>query len=167
MKREVKIEFAEAIGKLPLRKLTKDEKRKIQEERAEKYHQRSKNSKIDDILIGFRFSLLNYSKLENPTKIILLGQFINSIIKEINSIDDVKIRKEDFARYLDISPSNIHKYLNGTRKFNIDHTLRFERIFKIQAQIFLQIQSKNELIEQKRKSVGEYDKYSFNDLVKA
>ncbi|GAA0873919.1 hypothetical protein GCM10009118_21970 [Wandonia haliotis] len=159
MKKDKKIEFDDVIGGNISKELTKKEHDSIREYRRRLYEKRSSEEKINDILTGFRFSLKNYADNENPEDIILLGQFLNSLLKQI------KIKKGAFAEYIDISPRNINKYFNGERKFSIEHALMLEKLFKINAEILLEVQLKNELIEAKRSHRGEYDKFNLSDLL--
>jgi plasmid maintenance system antidote protein VapI len=159
MKKDKKIEFDDVIGGNISKELTKKEHDLIREYRRQLYEKRSSEDKINDILTGFRFSLKNYADNENPEDVILLGQFLNLLLKQI------KIKKGAFAEYIDISPRNINKYFNGERKFSIEHALMLEKLFKINAEILLEVQLKNELIEAKRSHRGEYDKFNLSDLL--
>lgn len=159
MKKDKKMDFDDVIGGNITNELTKKEHDSIREHRRRLYENRSSEEKINDILTGFRFSLKNYADNENPEDIILLGQFLNILLKQI------KIKKGVFAEYIDISPRNINKYFNGERKFSIEHALILEKIFKINAEILLEIQLKNELIDAKRSHRGEFDKFNLSDLL--
>lgn len=159
MKKNKEIDFDDVIGGNIAKELTKKEHDAIREYRRQLYEKRSSEEKINDILTGFRFSLKNYADNENPEDIILLGQFLNLLLKQI------KIKKGVFAEYIDISPRNINKYFNGERKFSIEHALILEKLFKINAEILLEIQLKNELIDAKRSHQGEFDKFNLSDLL--
>ena len=159
MEKNKKIDFDDVIGVNSSNELTKKEHDSIREYRRQLYEKRSAEDKINDILTGFRFSLKNYVDNENPENVILLGQFLNSLLKQI------KIKKGAFAAYIDISPRNINKYFNGERKFSIEHALMLEKLFKINAEILLEVQLKNELLEAKRSHRGEYDKFNLSDLL--
>lgn len=161
-KNKVDIEFDDIIGSPDHKvELTVAERDLLREYRANLYNKRSREDKIDDILTGFRFSLRNYAETENPEKIIQLGEFLYELLNEI------KIKKGAFAEYIDISPQNINKYFNGDRKFAIEHLLKFEKLFDVHAEILLEIQLKNELIQIKQSHKGEYDKYKLEDLLTA
>lgn len=154
-------EFDDLIGSQTPRELTKTEHDQIREYRRKLYAERSREDQIKDILLGFRFSLLNYIEKENPEKIILLGEFLDQLLHQ------VKIKKGLFAEYIDISPRNINKYFNGERKFTIEHALKLEKLFDVRAEVLLEIQLRNELIQMKRSHKGEYDKYKLQDLLTA
>ena len=159
MKKSKKIEFDDVIGGSTSTELTKKEHDSIRAYRRELYEKRSSEEKLNDILTGFRFSLKNYVDRENPDNIILLGQFLTILLKQI------KIKKGTFAKYIDISPRNINKYFNGERKFSIEHALMFEKLFNVNAEILLEVQLKNELIEAKRAHRGNYDTLNLRDLM--
>lgn len=158
-KNTINIEFDDVIGLSKQKELTKKEHDLIRESRLKLFDKRSSEEKINDIMTGFRFSLRDYVETENPENVINLGQFINTLLKQ------VKIKKGVFAAYINISPQNINKYFNGDRKFSIEHALKLEKLFDIEAKILLEIQLKNELIETKRSYKGEYDNYNLNDLL--
>ena len=88
MKKNKKIDFDDVIGGNISKELTKKEHDVIREQRRQLYEKRSSEEKINDILTGFRFSLKNYADNENPDDIILLGQFLDVLLKQI------KINKE-------------------------------------------------------------------------
>lgn len=152
-------EFDDVIGLNKEMLLTKDEHIQVREYRRKLYEDRSNEDKINDILTGFRFSLKNYAENEDPDDVILLGHFLNKLLKKLN------IKKGVFAEYIDISPRNINKYFNGDRKFSIDNALKLEKLFDVHAEIFLEIQIKNELIQTKRSKEGAYDKFNLKDLL--
>ncbi|MNU52197.1 helix-turn-helix protein [compost metagenome] len=158
-KDKIDIEFDDVIGAQTPKELSKKEHDQIREHRLKLYNERSREDQIKDILLGFRFSLMNYVEKENPENIIHLGDFLDALLSQI------KIKKGLFAEYIDISPRNINKYFNGERKFSIEHALKLEKLFDVHAEILLEIQLKNELIQTKRSHKGEYDKYNLNDLI--
>lgn len=158
-KDSINIEFDEVIGLNSQKELTKKEHDLIRENRLKLFDNRSPEDKVNDVLTGFRFSLRNYAKNENPEDVIMLGHFLNMLLKQIN------IKKGVFAKYINISPRNINKYFNGERKFSIEHALKLEKLFDVHAEILLEVQLKNELIETKRSHEGAYDNYNLNDLL--
>lgn len=159
MKKET--EFDDIIGAKRPKELSQKEYDEVREYRDKLYHERSHEDRIKDVLLGFRFSLRNYVENENTKEVILLGDFLNKLLDELN------IKKGLFADYIDISPRNINKYFNGERKFTIEHALKIGRLFDVRAEILLEIQLKNELIQVKQSHQGEYDHYKLEDLLTA
>ncbi|MNK05388.1 helix-turn-helix protein [compost metagenome] len=161
-KDKVDMEFDDTIGNPNYEhQLTKAEHDQVREYRENLYNKRSREDKIKDILLGFRFSLEDYAETDNPDKIIELGYFFYALL------DQIKIKKGAFAEYIGISSQNINKYFNGDRKFAIEHLLKLEKLFDVHAETLLEIQLKNELIQMKRSHKGEYDKYKLEDLLPA
>lgn len=139
-KSDKNIDFDELIGDENHTESSKDAQTSVAEYRRNLYKSKSSEEKIKDALTGFKFSLINYSSNERPDEIILLGEFINNFLKEIN------LKKGAFANYLEISPRNLNKYFNNDRKFTIEHIIKIENLFEVEAEILLEIQWKNELI---------------------
>lgn len=161
-KNKIDKEFDELIGNPNYEyKLTKEEHDQVREYRENLYNKRSREDKIKDVLLGFRFSLEDYAETENPKKIIELGDFLYELLGQI------KVRKGAFAEYIEISPRNINKYFNGERKFTMEHLLKLEKLFNVHAETLLEIQVKNELIQIKQSHKGAYDKYKLEDLLTA
>ncbi|GAA0892866.1 hypothetical protein GCM10009122_25450 [Fulvivirga kasyanovii] len=158
-KDKINNEFDEIIGGQESRELTKNEHDKIREHRRKLYEERSSDDKVNDILTGFRFKLRNYADDKGSGNVVLLGEFIDAILSQM------EIKKKHFAEYIDISPRNINKYFSGERKFNIDHALKLESMFGISAKILLEVQLKNDLLKAKASNKDEYNKYQLKDLL--
>jgi len=90
---------------------------------------------------------------------------IEDFVKEFLAV--LNINKTAFARYIDIDISNLNKYYSSERRFNSELALKFGHFFHTPANIWLQIQSKNEiLILQKEEQAGDkYRKYDYEKLL--
>lgn len=77
------------------------------------------------------------------------------------------INKTTFANYIEIDISNLNKYYSSTRRFNSELALKFGHFFHTPANIWLQIQAKNEiLILQKEELANDkYVKYDYERLL--
>ena len=84
-------EFDEVIVGVAPSDISKKEHDAVRAYRLKLYEERSSADKIDDILTGFKFRLDNYVANENPKDIIHLGQFLNTLLDQIN------IKKVRFA----------------------------------------------------------------------
>ena len=73
------------------------------------------------------------------TRTIEAGQFHNDILKIYN------IKKNRFAKYIGLSEPVLHALLKGNRKVNNDIAKKLELIFKIDAQAWLYIDTKNDI----------------------
>ena len=158
-KDKIDLNFDDIIGVESTTAFSKSEHDKIRAYRRNLFANRTAQERLDDILTGFRFNVNDYAEQENPKEIIHLGQFFSALLSQIN------IKKGRFAEYIEISARNINKYFSGERKFNIDHALKLEKLFNINAQKFLEIQIKNELLSAKNAKKGKYDKYNLDDLL--
>lgn len=100
----------------------------------------------------------NESNAENAVRIL---DFIKMYLKTLN------ITKKEFARFLEMQDSNLHKYLTGERKLNAEIALKLGSFTHTKPEYWYRIQVKNELMElnkEKRKAQS-YNKYDFKNLV--
>ncbi len=116
-----------------------------------------KEERIRIALIGLKFQIEDY--LQSDKEIIPIGNFVKKFINLL------EIKQVDFARYLEIRPSNLSKILNGERRVTTDMAVILEKLSKIDAELWLRIQSKNE-IRQVEKSYSDGDKeYNLMELI--
>lgn len=153
------MEFDEVIGSQEEIILSEQEAELIRTHRKKLFGDRTEQDRINDVLIGLRFSLVRYLETQESKEINTLGMYLRDVLDQLN------VKRGVFAEYIEISPRNINKYFIGERKFTIDHALKFEQLFRVPAEIFLEVQIKNELIEAKRSSRKTYEKFDLNDLL--
>ena len=157
--RKENMEFDELIGSQEEVKLSNPDIELIRSHRKKVLEDRTEKDRINDILTALRFSLMRYLNSQDSDKIVMLGDYLVDLLNQLN------IKRGVFAEYIEISPRNINKYFSGERKFIIDHALKFEQLFQIPAEIFLEVQVKNELMEAKQSSRKNYEKYDLKDLL--
>lgn len=157
--REEIMEFDEVLGSQEEIKLSDQDIALIRSYRKKFFEERTEKDRISDRLTALRFSLMKYLDSQDSDHILGLGDFL------VDLLDQLKIKRGVFASYIEISPRNINKYFGGERKFTIDHALKFEQLFQVPAEIFLEVQLKNELLKAKRSSRKTYEKYDLNDLL--
>jgi len=77
------------------------------------------------------------------------------------------ITKKDFARYLDMQDSNLHKYLIGERKLNAKVALKLSYFTRTKPEYWYGIQIKNEITELRKeeKNNKEYEKYDYSKML--
>jgi plasmid maintenance system antidote protein VapI len=158
MKKEIN-NFDDIIGSEKTKEFTKKEHDNFRAHRKALYARRKQKDKIDDMLEGFRFALKNYAAQEEPEEVILFGTYLDNLLSEMN------IKKVDFANYIAINPRNINKYLNGERKFNTEHALKLEQLFKINAKTILEVQLMNEVLIAKQRKNNNFNDLNLNDLL--
>jgi len=87
------------------------------------------------------------------------GHFIQQIL------DFHDIPQQKLANYLGLNKSNFSALMSGSRKLNFDLALKLAHIFGISAELWLQIQNKNELHRLSQANREEYEKYSLKGLL--
>ena len=151
--------FDDAVGSPKNPDLSKQQHDAIRAARKAIHENKPYLDKIEDLLDGFRFSIQRNASGLQTTEGKNFGQYLNDLLSEMN------IKRSTFAKYIQISPRNINKYLNGERKFNIEHALMLEKIFKINAKTVLALQWNNEIAKAKKNR--SLDDLSLNDLLDA
>jgi len=119
----------------------------------------NEEERMKNEFLSIRFQMESYLNATTD-KIILSGEFIEKFLKVI------KIKKRDFAKYINYKESNLSALLKGRRKINTDIALKLGKIFKMNPEIWLHLESKNELIGETKDKKEDYDKYSLQDLLK-
>lgn len=119
----------------------------------------SDEERIQNQIIGIKFSINKYLNDSLNSEVIEAGQFLNDILKSY------KIKKNKFAKYIGLSEPNLHALLKGRRKINNDIARKLELIFKIDAQAWLYMETKNEIKKFNSKSKINRKQYSLRELV--
>ena len=105
-----------------------------------------------------KLKMIQYLKTNNQ-KIRSAGYYLKQALTRL------KIKQNKFAAYIDLKPPNLTKIIKDQRKINMEQALIFEKIFQIDAEIWLRIQTKKELADLEKVNKMEYKKYSLDDLV--
>lgn len=89
-----------------------------------------------------------------------VAEFLRSFINTIG------IKNKEFAQYLNLKESNLSAILNGKRRINIELAFKLGQLFEMRPELWLQVQSKHEMIqlETEKKSMGQ--QYKLEDLLK-
>lgn len=90
---------------------------------------------------------------------------VEDFVKEFLSV--LSINKTAFAKYIEIDISNLNKYYSSERRFNTELALKFGHFFHTPANVWLQIQAKNEILilQQEEKTNDKYVKYDYEKLL--
>jgi plasmid maintenance system antidote protein VapI len=109
--------------------------------------------------IGIRLEMEDYLSSDQKT-IINTGRFLERLL----IIYDIK--KSEFAEFIGIEKTNFYSLLKGRRKFNYLIAIKVGEIFKIEPELWVFIEAKNEM--KKTKSISNKDrrKYSLPKLLK-
>lgn len=111
-------------------------------------------------LISIKFQMENYVLTDAPPEIIEVGEFLKKHLKAI------KVKNKEFATYIELEESNLSSIIRGRRKINIDVACKLGQVFELDPNLWLLIQSKNELLAVDKKRKLEYQKYKLDDLLK-
>ncbi|MEO1514127.1 MAG: hypothetical protein AAFV95_03915 [Bacteroidota bacterium] len=93
-------------------------------------------------------------------EVIEVGWFLKEFIKV------TKIKHKIFAEYIGYKESNLSALFKERRKISIDVALKLGKIFPVKPELWIHIQSKNELIRMKEENKSNYQKYSLEDLLR-
>jgi len=105
-----------------------------------------------------KLKMIQYLKTDN-LKIRSVGYYLKQALTKL------KIKQNKFAAYIDLKPPNLTKIIKDQRKINMEQALIFEKIFQIDAEIWLRIQTKKDLSDLEKVNKNEFKKYSLKDLV--
>ena len=111
-------------------------------------------------LISLRFQMESYVSHKNPSAIVEVGEFLKNHLKTI------KVKNKDFAKYIEIEESNLSSIIRGRRKITIDLAFKLGQVFNLDPNLWLLIQSKNELLQIDEARKREYKRYKLKDLLK-
>lgn len=114
---------------------------------------------IENKIIGVKFDLSRYLNDSLNSEIYEAGQFLNDVL------GIYKIKKNKFAKYIGLSEPNLHAMLKGRRKINNDIAKKLELIFGIDAQVWLYIETKNDIKKYNAKSNISNKDYSIRALI--
>ena len=159
MKKDKEKSFDHIIGDGTNKRLSKEELQQIQlaiQSEANKY---SPVQKMDHKLLALKFKIQDYLQ-EKDKNLVELGDFLRIALSILT------VKNKVFASYIGIEESNLSALINGRRKVNFDLALKFERIFDIPADLWLQLQNHNEMKQMAIENKHKYDQYSLEDLLK-
>ena len=118
------------------------------------------NDQIKYKLLSLKLQMKTYVSDEEPSRYVSVGDFLKQHLKAI------KIKNKEFANYVEMEESNLSSIIKGRRKINIDFALKLGQLFKIDPNLWLLIQSKNELSNIDKERKLSYQKYKLDDLLK-
>ena len=101
----------------------------------------SESSKMNNMKIGLQIEMWEYLNQNEKKSYIPTGEFLNRLLGIF------KISKTRFSEYIELERTNLQAIIKGKRKFNSLLAKKVEQIFKIPAMLWLQIETKNDLIK--------------------
>jgi len=119
---------------------------------------RTPEQKRETTVFTIYLKIWDYMQVEQPEKIISAGEFLAMFLKELN------IKNKSFAKYIGYEESNLSALCKGRRKINIDLAIKLGKIFDMKPSIWLNIQSKNDLLKADQENTDKYSDYKLADL---
>jgi len=120
----------------------------------------SPKDKIKYELISIRFQMESYLSEEEPSTIISVGDFLKRHLKAI------KINNKEFAKFIELEESNLSSIIRGRRKVNIDLAFKLGELFNLNPNLWLLLQTKNEILTVANERKLDYKKYKLDELLK-
>lgn len=125
----------------------------------DKLKEQTRWQKINIELAAIRIQMEDYIESDNKSEPKLLGEFLKSFLNTLN------IRRNRFANYLEIDPTNLSKIIKGERQINPETALKIGKTFGLDPLLLLKIQIKNELSKLTGEKNQQIEKYSLNNLM--
>jgi len=110
-------------------------------------------------LVSLKFKMEDYLTSKTNDEFKLPGDFLKAYLKAL------KIKQNKFAEYIGLRPSNLNKIIKGERPLNSEMALILGRIFNQDPMIWLEIQTKNELMKLSKSKSQKLKTYTLQDLI--
>ncbi len=152
-----------AIGLSNEKKWDTDKLSRIEALIKQESKKQSKARILKNNMLAIQYEIEDYLENEKISvdKTLEIGHFVKLYLDEMN------LTKIKFANILELQPSNLHKYLTGTRKLNADLALKFSYFFNTKPEMWIMIQAKNEIVQMKleKGNVSKYQKYNYKNIL--
>ena len=110
-------------------------------------------------LFSLRLKMEDYLRSPKPERIILAGEFLREHLQVL------EVKQNVFAAYLGLKPSNLSKLLKGERPINSELALILGKIFDMDAELWLKVQAKNELLRLAQEKKEHLERFSLTELM--
>lgn len=129
----------------------------------EHHRQRSPERLIKNELQAIRLRMEEYITSQNVTleEIKTVKHFVTTFLETL------KIKKTDFAKYIEIDISNLNKSFNNERPINYDLALKLGHFFHTAPDLWLKVEFKNTLLlfnGNKTRKEG-YEKFNYEKML--
>lgn len=146
------------------RKWTKEHSSNVQTFIKEHYDQTDPLEKLENRLFAIKLEMQDYLQNEAISEIKTVGKFIQEAITAFKEL--LSISKKALAEHWETTTANLSKYINKERGLNVELALKIASTLDIPAQLLLDIQIKNQLLELSNKK--DYEKeFSLEELTRA
>ncbi|MEL6624900.1 MAG: HigA family addiction module antitoxin [Bacteroidota bacterium] len=114
---------------------------------------------LENKVLTRKLQMLSYLNEDVPSEIKGAGEFLKELLEELN------IKNNRFAEYVGLHPANLSSLLSGRRKLNTQLAIKLDEIFNIRSDVWMKIQTKNDLIKTRKLLKQKKGKYNLGDLV--
>lgn len=114
---------------------------------------------LENKVLTIKLQMLSYLNESISGKVIDVGSFLKALL------DELGIKNGRFAEYIELHPANLSSLLSGRRKINTRTAIKLDEIFHIDSEVWMKIQTKNELIQARQILKSEKGKYNLGDLI--
>jgi addiction module HigA family antidote len=125
--------------------------------------QQTKEEKIAIELLSLKFRMQSYVRGDEDHPDVAASKTAGEYLKE--HLKAIGVKNKDFAKYVGLEDSNLSAIINGRRKINVDLALKLGQIFEADSNLWLMVQSKNELIQLVQEDAVSYGRYGLDDLL--
>ncbi len=126
----------------------------------ENAQKQSTKSRIKYKFISLKLQIESYVSDKSPEQIRSAGSFLKEYLSVIG------IKNKEFAKYIEIEESNLSSVISGRRKINTELAFKLGQVLDVEPNIWLLIQSKNELLNIGQERKIKTMKYKLDDLIK-
>lgn len=111
-------------------------------------------------LISLRLQMDSYIQDKSPKEVKSSGYFLKQFLQAI------EIKNKEFANFIDIEESNLSAILNSKRKVNTELAFVLELLFNVNANTWLLIQNKNDLLKIQNQEGKKFSRFNLDSLLK-
>lgn len=140
-------------------KISAEEFKLIKAEIDKLVEKQTPEQRLKNKLTSLKYKMEDYLEKNNPDNVVAVGYFIDELLKIL------EIKNKIFAEFIEVSKYDLSKIINGRKKINNDMALKLGHIFSIKADLWIDIQNKNELLMLEKEDSNKYQKYRLEDLL--
>lgn len=131
-------------------------------QKAVQEHSKKQNpkDKIKYKFISLKLQIESYVAETSPKVVLTSGYFLKQYLSVVG------IKNKAFAKFIDVEESNLSSIISGRRKINTELAYKLGQIFNVDSNLWLLIQSKNELLKITKERKIEHNRYKLEDLIK-
>jgi len=126
----------------------------------EQSKKQSPKDRIRYKFISLKLQVESYISDSTPEEVLTSGYFLKEYLNVIG------IKNKDFAKFIDVEESNLSSIIRGRRKINTEFAFKLGQIFNLDSNLWLLIQSKNDLFRITKERKIESNRYRLEDLMK-